>query len=197
MAVVQALGALAGWAAGVGVVVLSALYWSHARDVQRLRAWAGGAPERVRGDKAPPRRAAGWAPVLAGLLIAGGLAIYGVGRLGGGDSDGASPKPTPTVVPVKPHTVTVAVLNGTTVDGLAAALRERLAAEGFRKGAIGVFSDQQLAESVVEYAPGRRAAAQAVGRVVGIDRYAPVRANSRALAGAATVIVIAGADKAP
>ena len=62
---------------------------------------------------------------------------------------------------------------------------------------IDVFSDQQLAESVVQYAPGRQAEAKAVGRSLGISRREPVTADSRALAPDATVIVIAGADKAP
>lgn len=87
-------------------------------------------------------------------------------------------------------------MNGTTVNGLAAALRDQIAAAGFRRGTIDVFSDQQLGESVVEYAPGRLAAAKAVGRMLAISRYQPVTANSRALAGDATVIVVAGADKA-
>jgi hypothetical protein len=37
----------------------------------------------------------------------------------------------------------------------------------------------------------------AVSRRLGISRLEPVTANSRALAGDATVIVIAGADKSP
>jgi tRNA A37 threonylcarbamoyladenosine dehydratase len=108
-----------------------------------------------------------------------------------------SRKPKRSGVAVKPGNVTVAVLNGTTVNGLAAMLRDQLAAAGFQKGAIDVYSDQQLAESVVEYAPGHLAEAKAVGRRLGISQHEPVTANSLALAGDATVIVIAGADKAP
>ena len=132
----------------MGLAVLSALYVSQARDVKRLREWAGRAPERI----------------------------------------GAA---------VKPGNVTVAVLNGTTVPGLAGALSDQIAAGGFKKGTIDVFSDQQLADSVVQYAPGHQAEAKAVSRRVGISRREPVTADSRALAGDATVIVIAGADKAP
>jgi hypothetical protein len=119
---------------------------------------------------------------------------------GGDDRSGApraSSKPKRQRVTVRPGDVTVAVLNGTTVPGLAAALREEIAAAGFRKGIVDVFSDQQLAESVVQYAPGHQAEAKAVGRTVSISRREPVTATSRALAGDATVIVIAGADKAP
>ena len=87
--------------------------------------------------------------------------------------------------------------DGTTVRGLAAALRDQIAAAGFKKGTINNFSDQQLAESVVQYAPGHQAEAKAVSRRVGISLREPVTADIRALAGDATVIVIAGADKAP
>jgi LytR cell envelope-related transcriptional attenuator len=294
LAIVQEIGAVAGWAAVVGLAVLSALYLSHARDVKRLREWAGRAPERSgRGVTAVPGRAAGVPPpgqpqtaatasgapasltgprpatpagasgpppvapqpvrrtlspqrpitrpaasravpqqtviipprrsqrwysrigtryvavALVGMLVLGGAAAYGVTQLtgdDGGDSSGNARanngnrlpnKPKPGGAAVKPGNVTVAVLNGTTVPGLAAMLRDQIAAAGFKKGTINVFSDQQLAESVVEYAPGHQAAAKAVSRRLGISQLEPVTSNSRALAGAATVIVIAGADKAP
>ncbi|MFL5867415.1 MAG: hypothetical protein ACJ766_10005, partial [Thermoleophilaceae bacterium] len=45
--IVQEIGAAAGLAAVVGLAVLSALYFSQARDVKRLREWAGRAPERA------------------------------------------------------------------------------------------------------------------------------------------------------
>jgi len=224
-AVVRELGAVAGFAGVVGLAVLSALYVSQARDVKRLREWAGGAPERSGpGVTAvtdarqiaivPPRRRQprhrrigmrSVAVALVGLLVLGGAAAELTGRDDGDDSgraqahsDSGSPnKPSRTGAAVKPGNVTVAVLNGTTVPGLAAALRDQIAAAGFRKGMINDFSDQQLAASVVQYAPGHQAEAQAVGRRFGISRREPVTADSRALAGDATVIVIAGADKSP
>jgi hypothetical protein len=256
LAMVQEIGAVAGWAAVVGLAVLSALYLSQARDVKRLREWAGRAPERSGpGVTAVPARAAGVPPpaqprtaatatgaltrpaalravpeqtaispprpshpwysrigtryvavALVGLLVLGGTAAYGVTRLTGDDDpgnaranngNGVPNKPKRNGVAVKPGNVTVAVLNATTVPGLAAMLRDQIAAAGFKKGMIDVFSDQQLVESVVQYAPGHEAEATAVGRTVGISQRGPITANSRALAGDATVIVIAGADKAP
>jgi hypothetical protein len=217
--IVQEIGAAAGLAAVVGLVVLSALYFSQARDVKRLREWAGRAPERSGpGETAVPGRAAGvplrsqhWysrigtgyvAVALVGLLVLGGAAVYGVTRLTGDENSGNAQanndsKPKRNGAAVKPGNVTVAVLNGTTVPGLAAALRDQIAAAGFKKGMINDFSDQQLAASVVQYVPGHQAEAQAVGRRFGISQREPVTADSRALAGDATVIVIAGADKAP
>jgi hypothetical protein len=44
--IVTNIGAFAGFAAVVGLAVLSMLYFSQARDVRRLREWAGRAPER-------------------------------------------------------------------------------------------------------------------------------------------------------
>jgi LytR cell envelope-related transcriptional attenuator len=241
LAIVQEIGAVAGWAAVVGLAVLSALYLSQARDVKRLREWAGRAPERsgpgvtampgraagvpppvapqpVRRASIPPRSSQPWysrigtryvAVALVALLVLVGAAAYGVTQLtgdeGGDDSgnaqasngNGLPNKPKRNAAAVKPGNVTVAVLNGTTVPGLAAALSDQIAAAGFKKGTIDVFSDQQLAESVVQYAPGHQAEAKAVSLRVGISQREPVTPDSRALAGDATVIVIAGADKAP
>src|SRR5437763_10368499 len=44
---IQEIGSYAGLAAVPGLAVLSALYFSSARDVRRLREWAGRAPERA------------------------------------------------------------------------------------------------------------------------------------------------------
>ena len=55
MEIIQEIGAYAGFAAVVGLAVLSALYFSQARDVRRLREWAGRAPERAaEGQPAAP-----------------------------------------------------------------------------------------------------------------------------------------------
>jgi len=221
--VVQAIGAAAGCAAAVGLTLLSALHFSHARELKRLREWAARAPEPRTAATAPASQQTVIVPsrrsrprsspigtryvavAVAGLVVLGGAAAYGVTQLTGGDRPGGqanadrglSDKPKRNGPVVRPGNVTVAVLNGTTVPGLAAALSDQMAAAGFKKGAIDVFSDQQLAESVVQYAPGHEAAAKAVSRRVGISRREPVSTESRALAGDANVIVIAGADTAP
>jgi hypothetical protein len=209
--VVQEIGAAAGLAGVVGLAVLSALHLSQARDVKRLREWAG----RRQSAIVPPWRSQPWYSrigtryVTVALVVLGGAAAYGVTQLtgdDGGDKSGSvlanhdnalSDEPKRDGAAVKPGNVTVAVLNGTTVPGLAAALRDQIAAAGFKKGTINNFSDQQLATSVVQYAPGHAAEAKAVSSSVGISRREPISADSRALAPDATVIVIAGADKAP
>ena len=168
----------------------------------------------------PPRQAEPWyrrlglrymAIVLVGLLVLGGAAAYGVTQLTGEDDgggrqtasgDGASDdrpgkKKREGGAGINPANVTVAVLNGTTVPGLAATLSDEVGAAGFKVGTITNFSDQQLAESVVQYAPGHEPEARVVSRRLGITQREPVNPSSQALAGDATVIVIAGADKAP
>jgi LytR cell envelope-related transcriptional attenuator len=223
--IVQEIGAAAGVAAVVGLAFLSALHCSQARDIKRLREWAGRAPEvaprpvrrtpspqrpisRPAGSRTvprqnPPRRSQPWYSRIGARYVAValvGVAAYGVTQVTGG-SDGSGnrlpDKRKRNGAAVKPGNVTVAVLNGTTVPGLAAALSDQIAAFGFKKGTINDYSDKQLAESVVQYAPGRQAEAKAVGRRLGTSPLEPVTADSRALAGDATVIVIAGADKAP
>jgi hypothetical protein len=192
LGIVQEIGAAAGLAAPAGLVALSALYVSQARDVKRLREWAGRAPEQSGRGVTPV------AVVLVGLLVLGGAAAYGVTQLAGDHGgDNSVNKPKRDGAAVKPGSVTVAVLNGTTVPHLAAALSDEIAAAGFKKGTINDYSDKQLAESVVQYAPGHEADARAVGRRLGISERGPVTPDSRALAADETVIVIAGADKAP
>jgi LytR cell envelope-related transcriptional attenuator len=52
---------------------------------------------------------------------------------------------------VKPSTVTVSVLNGTDVSGLAGRVLQRLATDGYRTGVHANASDQTLTSSVVAY----------------------------------------------
>ena len=47
MELVERVGAYVGMAAFLGLAVLALLYFSQARDVRRLRDWAGRAPERT------------------------------------------------------------------------------------------------------------------------------------------------------
>ncbi|MCW2966970.1 MAG: LytR family transcriptional regulator, partial [Solirubrobacteraceae bacterium] len=43
---VEQIGAIAGLAAILGLAVLALLFFSQAREIKRLREWAGRAPER-------------------------------------------------------------------------------------------------------------------------------------------------------
>jgi len=285
MHLVQEIGSYAGFAAVVGLAVLSALYFSQARDVKRLREWAGRAPERaaeqeariaaqaqasqqqrtaaaasagaatvaapaVRPQAAPPaagtpapppptltsaraasmpilgsvlpeepwyRRIAWPAPryialILVGILVIGAGAAYGISKLGSGGSGtnaadvssgssgtGSSSHRTHShrVAAIKPGSITVAVLNGTTVTGLAATVADKVEQAGFKRGnTTNALTQGQQAESVVEYARGDKDQARLVANKLGISQIEPVDPQTQGIAGDATVTVIVGADKA-
>jgi hypothetical protein len=118
-------------------------------------------------------------------LSAGGTTGDGSGGGGGG---GDAP-------PIDPSSVTVAVLNGTTVPGLAATVGDTIAGEGFQLGTVTNNFDQERAESVVLYAPGSEREAADVARRLDIPQREQIDAESQALAGDATVVVVAGADQ--
>jgi hypothetical protein len=159
---------------------------------------------------------------VVGVLIVGGGAIFGISQLAGGsddsspggqssgassndnaqsggDGDGAQNggKEERNGGAVRPANVTVAVLNGTTVPGLATTLADQVTAAGFKPGTVANFFNQGLAESVVQYAPGHEREAAAVSRRLDISQREAATADSRELAGDASVIVIFGGDKAP
>jgi LytR cell envelope-related transcriptional attenuator len=99
---------------------------------------------------------------------------------------------------VNPANVTVAVLNGTTVPGLAATIMDQVEEAGFGAGTVANFlPNQQLGESVVQYTPGHEREAAAVSRRLGIAQREAVNPSSQELAGDATVVVLVGADEAP
>jgi LytR cell envelope-related transcriptional attenuator len=98
----------------------------------------------------------------------------------------------------KPGTFTVAVLNGTTVPGLARGVANRLSNGKHKIGTLTNAASQDVAVTQILYVPGCRAAAQEVahGLDVAPDSVAPATAGARVLAGdRAQVIVIAGADQ--
>lgn len=108
------------------------------------------------------------------------------------DEDTPAKKKTPGI---NPGDVRVAVLNGTTVPGLAAQIGDSIERQGFQLGTVTNFIDQQRAESVVKYAPGAEREAADVGKRLKISQREPIDAESQGLAGDATVVVVAGADK--
>ncbi len=155
---------------------------------------------------------------VAGLLIIGGAAAFGLTQAsddgggtpasdratggsggnadqGGDQSGGGNGNGKPAVVPAN---VTVAVLNGTTVPGLAKQVGDQVESHGFTLGTVANTADQeqQRAESVVLFAPGHVREARAVNKRLGIGQREQIDAASQELAGDATVVVIAGADLA-
>jgi hypothetical protein len=151
---------------------------------------------------------------IAGVLIVGGGAAFGIVQLVGEDGGGSPPRQAADERPdggpttggagerserrraaINPAKVTVAVLNGTLVPGLAAQIGDRVERFGFQLGTVANGPDQQRAESVVMYSPGHRRDAAVVSRRLGIGQRERVDTQSQGLAGDATVVVIAGSDK--
>jgi LytR cell envelope-related transcriptional attenuator len=77
-------------------------------------------------------------------------------------STAANHRATP-VAAVNPHTVTVAVLNGTNTNGLAGKVSDKLDAAGYQKGYVGNFTPNQTQNStLVQYMRGYKRDASAV-----------------------------------
>lgn len=93
--------------------------------------------------------------------------------------------------------VTVAVLNGTSVYGLAGKVSSDVVASGYDRGTISS-AEPGVEETRVMYAKGEQRAAQKVARDLGVDKDTVTAADreSRRLAGGADVIVVAGEDRA-
>ncbi len=155
--------------------------------------------------------------VAAGVLVLGGGAAFAITQIASDDDGGATQGGQPRDdgrqlgnddAPdddqgakrrtVNPSRVTVAVLNGTTVPGLAATIADEVKSFGFQIGTVANSPDQesQRAESVVLFSPGKRREAQEVGRRLKISQRQPVDPESQGLAGDASVVVIAGGDRA-
>jgi hypothetical protein len=83
-----------------------------------------------------------------------------------------------------PGTITVAVLNGTGTSHLASGAWSRLAAQGYRKGAIANAPSQTVATSSVGYTHGHRNAALEVARALSLGTAAVAPVKSAALADA-------------
>jgi LytR cell envelope-related transcriptional attenuator len=145
--------------------------------------------------------------VVAGVLIIGGGAAFALAQLAQEEApapkaerterfQGASTNQKKSKAPrVVPSQVTVSVLNGTTVPGLAAKVGDKVEGLGFQLGNVTNNSDQSRNESVVLYAPGHQREATAVGGKLGVGQREPIDAASQALAGDAGVVVIAGTDQ--
>jgi hypothetical protein len=93
---------------------------------------------------------------------------------------------------------TVAVFNGTTINGLAANTADKLASSGYKRGSTGDFTDQQRSSSTIFYRRQARKQARDISRELHITDLRPMDAETQALAGdRADVAVVVGSDKAP
>lgn len=185
------------------------------RPLAPAQATGGGTDSR----SAPPAGASGRRPMAAVLVIA---ALLGVAALTFGAiqllSSGADTptKPrraavgaTPTTpvgkgrnaAPFSNGSVTVAVLNGTPVAGLAKRLADQLVARGFKQGTVTNASEQTRSATLVSFLPGRKQAGTVVAKTLKAVALAPIDPTTRAIAcpGAQPcpdVVVTVGADRA-
>jgi hypothetical protein len=95
----------------------------------------------------------------------------------------ASHRSSPTAA-LKPSSVTVSVLNGTTTLGLAGRVSQRLAADGYRKGFVGNNADQTSPSTKVQYMPNdmRDALAVATALKLGQASVKPIDQTTRQIA---------------
>jgi hypothetical protein len=98
---------------------------------------------------------------------------------------------------IDPADVTVAVLNGSGLNGLGSRVSDDVTSAGFTPGVV-TATDPGVAKTVVLYADGQKPAAQKVARKLGVDEelVEPMDRETRRLADGADVAVIAGEDRA-
>lgn len=101
------------------------------------------------------------------------------------------------VVKIDPADVTVAVLNGTNVTGLAQKVGSDVGSNGYSLGAI-TSTSPDFDKTVVMFASGERKAAAKVARDLGLEPgdVVAIDQKTKLLAGDADVVVIAGDDRA-
>ena len=130
---------------------------------------------------------------VAALVIGAAAIVLSEELLSGGGDEGPQ-----RVEAIDRSSVTVAVLNGTSVNGLAGSVSSDVEASGYRPGRVSS-TTPGFAETLVLYADGERRAALKVARDLGVRRanVEPLDRDSRRLAGSdADVVVIAGEDRA-
>jgi hypothetical protein len=132
--------------------------------------------------------------LLAVAVIAAGVVTSGFGLVGGssgGDGkQGSNAKPKPSV----------AVINGTSVPGLAATVEQQVVKKsGYKSGPVGNASASVNA-TVVEYSGGMRSAAQqfaaAVKKQLGDTPVQPMTSETKAAAGKVELALVLGLDDA-
>jgi hypothetical protein len=179
----------------------------------------GGAP--AGGDDGGGNRALRIGLVVGAIVLVLAAGVFAFTQLTGGDDAPSSRKAGPgktatqegnTIGPAagaKTSTqeaaqpkgeTTVAVLNGTTVAGLARGVADKLLADGYKIGTVTNAPDQQRSATQVAYQRGQQRAARAVARAidVGSDAVVPIDEVTEATAGSdALIVVTVGADQSP
>lgn len=131
-------------------------------------------------------------------LIALGAVILGLGGIFGSErllNEGGDTTTTPKPGAIVPQDVSVAVLNGTSVPGLATKVASDVQVNDFALGNVGT-TRKEYDQTVVMYEGGQRKAADKVARTLGVKPVQPIDDQTQHEAGGADVVVIAGKDRA-
>ncbi len=148
--------------------------------------------------------------IAAGAVVVAALAAVLLSSGGGGGSPSAKTPATTarghagthhshsgSSAATGPAQIHVAVLNATETTGLAHALASSLRSSGYTQAqALSARPPSARSTSVVEYPGGHRAQAQRVAQSLSITETAPLEEAIGPLVEGASVVVIAGADKA-
>jgi LytR cell envelope-related transcriptional attenuator len=241
MHAIESIGPVLGIVAFVGLAILAFLLFQQARDIRRLREWAGRAPERANEaadavqaaadaarDGEPVEGAAAiggrgrvrdaWdrfsfaardrfaavdrrlpvdgryiLAVLVVAIVAVGVVTSGFGLLGGGGGDGKAAGHKKKLPPV-------AVINGTSVPGLAATVEDKVVKKvGYPSGPVGN-ATASVNATVVEYTGGNRSDAEDLARAVkpklGETPVQPMTSDVSDVAGKADLALVLGLDDA-
>jgi LytR cell envelope-related transcriptional attenuator len=241
MHAIESIGPVLGIVAFVGLAILAFLLFQQARDIRRLREWAGRAPERANeaadavqaaadasrdGEAAEGADAMGgrgrvrdaWdrvsfaardrfaavdrrlpvdgryiLAVLVVAIVAVGVVTSGFGLFGGGGGDGKAGGH-------KKQLPAVAVINGTSVPGLAATIEDKVVKKvGYESGPVGN-AMASVNATVVEYTGGNRSEAEDLARAVkpklGETPVQPMTADVSDVAGKADLALVLGLDDA-
>jgi hypothetical protein len=173
------------------------------REVRRRRREEG-LPEQTRGERIRGRfsgfgESLSRPALLAVLFVVFVLVVGGVAYavLNNGSSSGSKGKHSDkqAAAKVKPGEIEVAVLNGTSVPGLAATYGDKVEKKGFELGAV-TNSSQSFETSVVMFKQGRKPEAKEVAKQLQIKKLEPMSNEVAQVSGEANVSVIVGEDNA-
>jgi ABC-type phosphate transport system substrate-binding protein len=151
---------------------------------------------------APPWRAG--VVVVAAVAVAAVIVAVVIGLSSPSTQQGSpapAQQPPPQTAPAPtPRRTSIAVLNGTTIVGLARSVADELTANGYHEPNVVTndTTDQHRATTEIFYEDGGHDEAFAVASCLDVrfDHVHPMTADARALADRAQVAVFVGADKA-
>jgi hypothetical protein len=126
------------------------------------------------------------------VLIAAGV-VYAI--TSGSDEGAQGNGRTNTAKAVKPSEIEVAVLNGTSVPGLAASFGEKVEEKGFEAGAV-TNSSETFEDSVVMFKPGHEPEAKLVAKRIQVPKVEQMSGEIIQVARKANVAVVVGEDNA-